>query len=214
MKTTLGSLFSIPTDRRAFFSFHYDDIMKVNVVRNSQEFKTGAVEGSFTDRSLWESRRLEGEESLKSLIRGGMANTSVTCVLAGAQTWNRRWVRYEIARSVIDRKGLLTVDIGSIGASEFVSSFHPNPNPLDYMGVYYDRSAGRHYLYEKVVRFGQSVWDRYGDFSWPIDPPPYVFSYEDRPRPLSMGTARHAWTRESHALIGSWINQAAEDAGR
>jgi MTH538 TIR-like domain (DUF1863) len=76
-----------PTKRRTFFSFHYADVMRVNNVRNSGEFKTSsqtsgrAVEG-FYDGSLWESRKLEGPEAIKNLIRSGVHNTSAVCVLA------------------------------------------------------------------------------------------------------------------------------------
>jgi len=102
--------------RRAFFSFHFDDIMRVNNVRNA--FKVWYPGDhrlpTFYDSSLWGQRDLTTDDAVKRLIREGVENTSVVCVLAGTGSWKRRWVRYEIARSVIDRKGLLVVDINGI----------------------------------------------------------------------------------------------------
>ena len=53
-------------------------------------------------------------ESLKNLIRDGVEHTSAVCVLVGSETWSRRWVRYEIARAVIDDRGLLAVHLNNI----------------------------------------------------------------------------------------------------
>ena len=57
--------------RKAFFSFHYDDIMRVNVVRNAWKIDhpDNALMRSFQDSSLWESRKLEGDDAVKRLIR-------------------------------------------------------------------------------------------------------------------------------------------------
>jgi hypothetical protein len=127
----------MPTKRRAFFSFHYADIFRVNVVRKSQEFlgaKGRSLEG-FYDGSLWESAKRRGDSSLKDLIRGGVQNTSVVCVLVGSETSARRWVRYEIARSVIDGKGLLAVNINGITHHSLGVPAARGANPCAYIGV-------------------------------------------------------------------------------
>src|ERR1043166_5414848 len=92
------------TKRKVYFAFHYADIMRVNNVRNvwKIDHPDSLLNRSFYDSSLWESKKLEGDEAVKNLIRTGVGYTSVVCVLIGTETWNRRWVRYEIARSVID----------------------------------------------------------------------------------------------------------------
>src|SRR5258708_6656611 len=86
--------------RRVFFSFHYGrDLWRVNVVRNS-----GAIEGisaaGFHDESLWEETTKEGDDAVRKLINKGLEGTSVTVVLICAQTANRKYVSYEIERSV------------------------------------------------------------------------------------------------------------------
>ncbi len=109
---------SVSTKRRTFFSFHYDDVMRVNAVRNAfKVYNPGTIyQPTFYDSSLWERRKLEGPEAIKRLIREGVDYTSVVAVLVGFNTWSRRWVRYEIARSVIDGKGLLAIHINGIPA--------------------------------------------------------------------------------------------------
>jgi hypothetical protein len=108
--------FKAAVKRKAFFSFHYDDIMRVNVVRNAWKIDhpDNALMRSFQDSSLWESRKLEGDDAVKRLIREGVEYTSAVCVLIGTETWLRRWVKYEIARAVIDGRGLLAVHLNSI----------------------------------------------------------------------------------------------------
>ena len=100
--------------RRVFFSFHYErDIWRVNVVRNS-----GAIEGvaaaGFHDASLWEETKRRGGDAVKRLIDSGLEGTSVTVVLIGAQTAQRQYVSYEIAKSISRGNGLLGILIHNI----------------------------------------------------------------------------------------------------
>jgi hypothetical protein len=100
--------------RKVFFSFHYDrDLWRVNVVRNS-----GVVEGvsaaGFHDASLWEETKKKGDAAVKKLIDSGLSNTSVTVVLIGAETANRRYVSYEINQSIARGNGLLGIRINAI----------------------------------------------------------------------------------------------------
>ena len=100
--------------RRVFFSFHYlRDLWRVNVIRNS-----GVVEGiaaaGFYDASLWEETKKKGDAAIKALIDAGLSGTSVTVVLIGAQTSNRKYVTYEIQQSIARRNGLLGVRIHDI----------------------------------------------------------------------------------------------------
>ncbi|WP_370664101.1 TIR domain-containing protein [Massilia rubra] len=65
----------------------------------------------FLDGSVFESSKRESADALKRFLREGLKNSSVTCVLVGAQTSERRWVRFEIAQSILKGNGLLSVDI-------------------------------------------------------------------------------------------------------
>ena len=79
--------------RRAFFSFHFQrDIWRVNQVRNSWVVQQGEIEAVYYDASLWEEVKTKGNAALKRLIDEGLTNTSVTVVLIGAETSQRKWV--------------------------------------------------------------------------------------------------------------------------
>jgi hypothetical protein len=100
--------------RKVFFSFHYErDIWRTNVVRNS-----GVVEGSaaagFYDASLWEEAKKKGDAEIKKLIDKGLVGTSVTVVLIGAETSQRKFVDYEIEQSIARGNGLLGIYISGI----------------------------------------------------------------------------------------------------
>ena len=100
--------------RKVFFSFHYErDLWRVNVVRNS-----GIIEGvsaaGFRDQSLWEETKRQGDQAVKKLIDDGLSGTSVTVVLIGAETAARKYVSYEIEKSISRGNGLLGVRIHNI----------------------------------------------------------------------------------------------------
>ncbi len=213
--------------RKAFFSFHFDDIMRVNVVRNVWKIAhpDNALMRSFYDSSLWESRKLEGDEAVKRLIRDGVCNTSAVCVLAGSDTWERRWVRYEIARAIIDGRGLLTVHLNSIRHHVTKTPHTRGCNPLSFMGVGKVQAdvwqPARYYLFEKRAvsdGFGGWKWGwyRYVDYTLQVDLPAWVSD----PKPgfitlLSGCAAEYDYTADDgHRKIGSWIDRAAQRAGR
>jgi Thoeris protein ThsB, TIR-like domain len=100
--------------RRVFFSFHYQrDLWRVNVVRNSGLFE-GVAAAGFQDTSLWEKRLREGDAAIKKLIDNGLIGTSVTVVLIGAETANRRYVSYEIEKSVERGNGIFGIRINNL----------------------------------------------------------------------------------------------------
>jgi hypothetical protein len=99
--------------RKVFFSFHYADIWRANVVRNSGTIEGYAVAG-FHDASLWEETRKKGEAAVHHLIDAGLEGTSVTVVLIGAETANRQWLSYEIERSIARNNGLFGIRIEAI----------------------------------------------------------------------------------------------------
>ena len=196
------------TKRRVFFSFHFADVMRVNNVRKAFEFQPNP---SFYDSSLWESRRLEGDEALKRLIRQGVENTSVVCVLVGTHTWSRRWVRYEIARSIADRKGLLAVDINGINHHQDRVPHPRGPNPLAQLAV----GKVRDDTY-RLFEWRNGGWYRYDDYSLAVTMPRYLrepaVGYVTR---LEEGTSFYDFASQNGSKnIGGWIDLAAARADR
>jgi len=97
--------------RRVFFSFHYQkDIWRVSQIRNSRVAKDWET-NTFLDAASWESVRRKGDAAVKSWIHRQLAGTSVTVVLIGSQTAERRYVQYEIEESHRRGNGLLGIHI-------------------------------------------------------------------------------------------------------
>src|SRR5262245_26831303 len=118
--------------RKAYFAFDYVDIMRVNNVRNAWKIThpDSAQNRTFYDSSLWEAKQVTDPEQLKNLIRNGVSYTSAVCVLVGTRTWSRRWVLYEIARAIVDGRGLLAVDINGLIHHELQTAHTLGWNPL------------------------------------------------------------------------------------
>lgn len=104
--------------RRTFFSFHCQaDVIRAWVVRNSWVTKITQGEredAGFFDSSVFEAAQCASDDALKRFLREGLKNTTVTCVLVGAETTLRRWVRYEIFRSFMRGNGLFAVHVHTI----------------------------------------------------------------------------------------------------
>jgi hypothetical protein len=212
--------------RKAYFAFHFDDIMRVNNVRNALKIDhpDNALCRSFQDSSLWERRQLEGDDAVKRLIREGVQYTSAVCVLAGTDTWSRRWVRYEIARAVIDERGLLTVHINGLNHHQTPTPHPRGENPLAYMAVGKVQTNvlynPKYYLFERKAVFNsgqyQWEWHRYDDYTDPVERPSWLT--DPAPgwvMPLSQNAAEYDYVQQlGHKNIGAWIDTAAIQAGR
>ncbi|MEJ6846718.1 TIR domain-containing protein [Sinorhizobium fredii] len=209
-----GIMSLAPVKRKAFFSFHYDDIMRVNNVRQAFKlYNPGTVLGgpTFYDSSLWESRKLEGDEALKRLIREGVEYTSVVCVLVGTNTWWRRWVKYEIARSIVDERGLLAVHINGINHHQRRVPDARGVNPLTRMAVG-KMSDGTYRIFERTS-FG---WERYSDYSSAVKLPKYLHEPAvGHVTPLNWNTMEYDFAAQNGSKnIGGWLDLAAKMAGR
>lgn len=146
--------------KRVFFSFHYEDVktFRANVVRNHGFTKQSGQDAGFFDASIWEDAKKHGELSLKRLINTNLENTSVTCVLIGTGTWNRRWVRYEIMKSYDRGNTLFGVHINSV-LDKNRQTFVQGPNPLDYLGFVVSADGKKITYYEHDGR----AWKVYQD---------------------------------------------------
>lgn len=208
-----ANLKSTPKIRRVFYSFHYADIFRVNHIRKAGQFRPVDKQRLPTpqDRSLWEEAKLKNTGALKGMIDKGLEGTSATCVLAGYETWNRPWVRYEIAKSVARGNGLLAVYINNCNCPRNGYSLK-GPNPLDQMAIGYDAQM-RPRIYEWFngtwrifLRLGAPLasWPKW----LPIAPQGQVMQ-------LSHGAKAYDWITDNgaHNLL-HWTHDAAVAAGR
>jgi hypothetical protein len=199
--------------RHVFFSFHFQaDIGRVNIVRNSWRIRPEDKVPGFFDRSLWEQKKRTDKGALKRMIKDGLKGTSVTCVLAGEFTWERPWVRYELAESVFQGNGLLTVDIDELRCLRTKMPCSMGRNPLDYMGVY-RADDGRAYVCELT----EGGWVQYGLLTDPVAWPAYLHDSGklNVAQPLSVGTRRYAYRSDGgYKNLMRWVWEAARAARR
>jgi hypothetical protein len=198
--------------RRTFFSFHYvPDVWRAWNVRNCWVVKPEDQEDrGFFDSSVFEASKKESDDALKAFLRKGLENTSVTCVLTGTNTWGRRWVRYEIARSVIKGNGLLTVHIHGVKNKDGQIATK-GADPLAQMGLY--RANGKVYLAEwKIDR-----WVKYDDYTLAISEGDLWFGAPETNNVVQL--SQHCLSYDFSAQDGrknidGWIETAAGLAGR
>lgn len=96
--------------RRVFFSFHYRYVWKVNQVRCLPNI-IGCAAAGFQDASLWEESKKKGDKVIKSMIDKAMERTSVTVVFTTYGTTQRKYINYEIEKSLARGNGLVAVQI-------------------------------------------------------------------------------------------------------
>lgn len=96
--------------RRVFFSFHYRYVWKVNQIRSMPNI-IGTAAAGFQDASLWEASKKKGAKEIKRMIDKGLKNTSVTVVFVTYGTTARKYINYEIDKSLEKGNGLVAVQI-------------------------------------------------------------------------------------------------------
>ena len=152
--------------KRVFFSFHYQDVIdfRANVVRNHWLTKPDRQEAGFFDSSIWESAKKTGVSALKKLINDGLYNTSNTCVLVGSETYNRRWVSYEIMKSFEKGNHIFCVHINSIKGKDSKTK-SKGDNPLYFLGFSFSSDGKRLNLHDYV----ENKWIKYSDLDgWAV----------------------------------------------
>jgi hypothetical protein len=97
--------------RRVFFSFHHqNDSWRVSQVRNSWVTSRCGT-NTFLDAASWEKVKKQGAASIRRWIDKELKGTSVTVVLIGEHTAERKYVDYEIRQSHLRGNGMLAIYI-------------------------------------------------------------------------------------------------------
>jgi hypothetical protein len=114
--------------RRAFFSFHFErDSWRAGQVRNSN--LTQPING-YIDKAKWEEVKMKGDQAIKNWIDEQLKGTSVTVVLIGKETADRKYVKYEIEKSIERGNGLLGIYINNV-KNVLGETDEKGSNPLD-----------------------------------------------------------------------------------
>src|ERR1044071_4630813 len=100
--------------KRVYFGFDYEDVsdFRANVVRK-HNFTGGVEKAGYFDASVWEEAKKKDPAALKRLISAELEYTSTTAILIGSGTWARRWVRYEIFKSLARGNRVIGIHINS-----------------------------------------------------------------------------------------------------
>lgn len=179
------------------------------VVKNSQVTKDREDAG-FLDSSAFEEARRKDPDTLKRFLRKEMEGSSVVCVLVGAETALRRWVRFEIMQGILDERGIFGIRIHTI-ADLNGRNANAGPNPFDLLGVYVNDK--KMYFTERASV--SDKWTYTTDFGQQMLP---KWAYGAIPSngtfPLSTFFTLKAWSSTAHSDIGGWIEEAARRAGR
>ena len=146
--------------RRVFFSFHHQrDVWRISQIRDLPEVIGTAAVG-FQDASLWEETKRKGDAVIKRMIDSALYNTSVTVVFIGNKTAGRKFINYEIAKSVARGNGLVGIQIHHLknqeGKTDTVGS---TPSLLISIGVpiykYTDQDALKRYIEAAAKKIGK-----------------------------------------------------------
>lgn len=198
--------------RRTFFSFHYEaDVSRAFVVRNSWVTKANQnsrESAGFFDSSVFEATKRTSDDSLKRFLREGLKNTSVTCVLVGAQTSLRRWVRYELFSSFVCGNGILAIRIHSIRSlGNQVSSAGGNPLDAIAFTLHGDEIQFREYT--------TSGWQSARDLSsMAVKDIRYDLGRRDNHTFSSMFPIYDWESDHGYRNLGAWVESAARFANR
>jgi hypothetical protein len=186
--------------RRVFFSFHYQDVIdfRANVVRNHNVTKDNS--GGYFDASLWESTKRNGEISIKRLINSGLDNTTVTVVLIGSETYARRWVKYEIFKSIERGNSILGIHINN-NKCKYGYTRSLGPNPFQHLGLFISADGKKAYPTE----WNGQNWVYSNDVDgFPIKP--IANQYWDKNTQLSEWFVVKDWVADNgYENFASWV---------
>ena len=114
--------------RKVFFSFDYDDIFRVNQVRNM-----GVLSGDeIVQVNRLEKVKYQRDSDIKKWIKEKMQPCSCVVVLVGNSTAASKWVKYEIKQAIDSSKGLFGFYIHDLKDRGKTSEKGIDPLPAGY----------------------------------------------------------------------------------
>jgi len=148
--------------KKVFFCIGTQDMndLRINVVRSHK--MTHEDHGGYFSPFIWEAAARGGDDSIKKLIDTQIQTSSASVVLIGTNTYDQRWVKYEIFRSMRKGNKLLGIHINGIEGRD--GRGKPlGPNPFSYLGFAYSAEGTEIIPHE----YRDEVWAPFTDI------PPY-----------------------------------------
>lgn len=113
--------------KTVFYSFHYEN----DSWRVQQIVQMGTLEGqTILNSQDWEKVKEQGDDAIKKWIDEQMAYKKAVVVLIGAETAERPWVHYEIAKAWDAKKPIVGVRIHGL-ADKSGSTDSKGGNPFE-----------------------------------------------------------------------------------
>lgn len=194
--------------RRTFFSFHYQpDNQRAQVVKQSWLTKPDREAAGFFNSSAFETKK-RTSDALKAFLNEELKGTSVTCVLIGAETALRPWVRYELVRSFYRGNGLFGIRVH--GIKNFAQqTATAGLNPFDHLAY----CVANNRVSWKEQKNGK--WEPYTEVpSMALSDVAYDLKGEHN-HTFACRFPIYDWvTNDGYNNLGTWIDRAARHAGK
>jgi len=187
--------------KRVYFAFHYQDVIdfRANVVRK-HNFTGGVEVAGYYDHSIWETAKSTNPLALKRLINAELEGTSVTAILIGSDTYSRRWVRYEIMKSVQRSSRVIGIHINGIAGKDKMTK-PLGPVPFEHLGLEISADGTR----VSPMEWLNGRWQKYADLDpWTVDEQP--LANRGKQFQLSHWLCTHDWVEgRGFENFSSWI---------
>lgn len=196
--------------RKVFFSFDWDDVWRVNQVRNSWVTKGSYKIAGYEDVAEIEKVRKQTDEEIKKWINRQMRGTSVTCVLIGNRTEKSKWVEYEIKKSIKKGNGLLGILVHNLKDSSGETAGE-GKNPLREHSL----EVGFGKRVENALLSGGAAWGL-ARVLLPHFALPLTVLGAALGMTISSGDYKiYDWEKDNgYENFGEWIEKAAKQVGR
>lgn len=126
--------------RKVFYSFCYsEDINRTMVVRNRWVTQGSQTISGIIDKAEFEKIKKRGDQAVYDWIDEQLEGTSVTVVLIGSNTLDRKFVQYEIGKSIERGNAIIGVHINKIKNMQTLST-SVKGNVHTVIGYYQDNS--------------------------------------------------------------------------
>lgn len=200
--------------RYVYFSFHRkNDLMRLQVVKNHATTKGGFKAAGYFDGSLEELAKKESDLAVKRAINKGFDGTTVTCVVIGSHTYQRRWVSYEIFKSIERGNGVFGVFIHNIKDLNTQQTCTKGPNVFEHLGLGYDSQTEKCLPYAREV-LNDDSWVKF-DLADPFPPSSAAYLSKGAKPALSSLFKVYDWVSDNgYQNFGSWVAAAAKQAGK
>jgi hypothetical protein len=186
---------------RAYFSFDYEDVgdFRADSVR-AHKFVGDVEKAGFFDSTSWAVAKKREPAALKKQIDDALEGTFATAVLFGDLTYSRRWVRYEILKSVERGNALLGINVNGIAGKDKRTK-PSGPNPLNYVGLLISADGNR----GTPTEWDSTKWVVYRDLGeFPISQQPA--DVRNKNFQLSFWYKTHDWVaNDGSQNFYSWI---------